>query len=144
LANAPDHLKIESRARYATETLACSLVEARRAPEGLHPTNDREVSEFRLTLSKVPGLNRDGGKGSFSDSIVELTKQFYSQVLQSLRAWKEPAPRLVPRQPETREVQERVVETIPAIAPAVRKAQSEAEGLSGEQSEGIEGVEKDL
>ncbi len=130
LANAPDQLKIESRARYASETLACSLMEARRAPEGLYPTNDREVSEFRLTLSKVPGLNRDSGKGSFSDSVVELTKQFYSQVLQPLRAWKEPAPRLVPRQPETTEVRERVVETIPSIAPAVAQAQSDHDQLA--------------
>ena len=126
LANAPELLKIESRAAYATDTLACSLAEARSKPEGLFPAGDREIKEFRLTLSKVPGSNRDSGKGSFADGVVDLTKQFYGQVLQPLHAWKEPAPKLVPRHPETTEVEERVVETIPAIAPAVREAQSEA------------------
>ena len=132
LANAPDQVKIESRATYATETLACSLMEARRQPEGLFPSSNREIKEFRLTLSKAPGLNRDSGKGSFADSVVELTKQFYEQVLQPLRAWKEPAPKLVPRHPEATQGQERVVETVPAIAPAVREAQSEVERESAQ------------
>jgi len=127
LTNAPDDLKIESRAAYATGTLALSLAEARGAPEGLFPDDGREIKEFKLTLSRVPGLNRDGGKGSFADSVVELTRDFYGQVLQPLRAWKEAAPKLVPRTPEATQVQERVVETLPSIAPAVADAQSETE-----------------
>ena len=107
--------------------MALSLAEARGAPEGLFPDDGREIKEFKLTLSRVPGLNRDGGKGSFADSVVELTRDFYGQVLQPLRAWKEAAPKLVPRTPEATQVQERGVETLPSIAPAVADAQSEAE-----------------
>jgi len=137
LANAPEQLKIESRAAYASETLACSLAEVRRTPESLFPGGDRQIKEFRLTLSRPPGANRDAGKGSFADSVVEVTKQFYSQVLQPMHAWKEPAPKLVPRHPEATDVEERVVQTLPAIAPAVREAQSEAGTARGDDGESI-------
>jgi hypothetical protein len=134
LTSAPAQLKIESRAAYASGTLACPLADARETPENLFPEGDREIKQFRLTLSKVPGPNRDAGKGSFADSVVELTKQFYGQVLQPVHAWKEPAPKLVPRQPEAKEVQERVVETIPALAPAIRQAQLEASNVAEDEA----------
>jgi hypothetical protein len=132
LAAAPDHLKIESRAAYASGTLARPLAEARLAPESLFPDDNRDIKEFKLTLSRVPGLNRDGGKGSFAESVVALTKDFYGQVVQPLRAWKEAAPKLVSRTPEQTEVQERVVETLPVIARAVEEAQSEVEPDGGD------------
>lgn len=125
LTEAPEQLKIETRAAYASGTLACSLSEARARPEILFPDGDRDIKEFTLTLSRAPGLNRDTGKGSFADSVLELTKDFYERVLQPLRAWKEPAPKLVKR-PQEAQVQERVVQTLPAIADAVRAAQEEA------------------
>jgi hypothetical protein len=124
LSEAPETLKIESRAAYASATLACALGEARIRPEALFPDGDRDIKEFVLTLSRVPGLNRDTGKGSFADSVLDLTKDFYEQVLQPLRAWKEPAPKLLKRTPEV-EVQERVVQAVPTIAEAVRAAQAE-------------------
>jgi hypothetical protein len=143
LAESPDELKIESRAAYASGTIACSLSQARSGPEALFPEGDREIKEFTLTLSRVPGLNRDAGRGSFAESVIELAKAFYEQVLQPLRAWKEPAPKLVKRQPEAREIQERVVETIPAIAAAVREAQEEAPHAGGPITEGAEPAPSD-
>lgn len=125
LTEAPDQLKIETRAAYASGTLACSLAEARSRPDALIPEGGRDIKEFTLTLNRAPGLNRDAGKGSFADSVLELTKDFYELVLQPLRAWKEPAPKLVKR-PQEAQVQERVVQTLPAIADAVRTAQEEA------------------
>jgi len=125
LPEAPDHLRIESRAAYASGTLARPLGEARLEPEALFPDDDREIKEFKLTLTRTPGLNRDGGKGSFAESVIELTKEFYAQVLQPLRAWKEAAPKLQRRSPETTEVEELVVETDPAIAAAIKDAKSE-------------------
>jgi hypothetical protein len=132
LPDAPDHLKIESRAAYASGTLARPLRDARLEPEGLFPDDDREIKEFKLTLTRVPGLNRDSGKGSFAESAVELTKEFYAQVLQPLRPWKEAAPKLQRRTPETADVEELVVETDPAIAAALRDAKSEVEPHGGE------------
>jgi hypothetical protein len=127
LGDAPDDLKIETRAAYASGTLACSLADARTAPDALFPESDRDIKEFTLSLSRTPGLNRDAGKGSFADCVLQLTKDFYGGVLQPLRAWKEPAPKLLKRPLET-QVQERVVQTLPAIADAVRDAQAEAPG----------------
>ena len=129
LGEAPESLKIESRAAYASATLACSLGEARGRPDVLFPEGDRDIKEFVLTLSRVPGLNRDIGKGSFAESVLDLTKEFYGQVLQPLRAWKEPAPKLLKRTPEA-EVQERVVQAAPALAEAIRVAQSESPSTS--------------
>lgn len=125
LTEAPEQLKIETRAAYASGTLACALSEARMRPELLVPEGGRDIKEFTLTLSRAPGLNRDTGKGSFADSVLELTRDFYESVLQPLRPWKEPAPKLVKR-PQEAQVQERVVQTLPAIADAVRTAQEEA------------------
>lgn len=124
LGEAPEAVKIETRAAYASGTLACSLSEAREKPDALFPDGDRDIREFVLTLSRTPGMNRDTGKGSFAESVLELTKDFYSTVLQPVRAWKEPAPKLVKR-PQEAEVQERVLQTMPEIASAVQEAQSE-------------------
>jgi len=125
LTDAPEQLKIEARAAYASGTLACALSEARARPESLIPDRGRDIKDFTLTLSRAPGLNRDSGKGSFADSVLDLTRDFYETVLQPLRPWKEPAPKLVKR-PQEVQVQERVVQTLPTIADAVRTAQEEA------------------
>jgi hypothetical protein len=132
LPDAPDHLRIESRAAYASGTLARPLRDALLEPEALFPDDDREIKEFKLTLTRVPGLNRDSGNGSFAESVVELTKEFYAQVLQPLRPWKEAAPKLQRRTSETAEVEELVVETDPAIAAAFREAKSEVAPLDDE------------
>lgn len=126
LASAPEGLKLESRAAYATQTKAATLLEARANPECLFPDGDKDLKEFTLTLSRVPGLNRDSGRGSFSDSVLDLARDFYGQVLQPLRPWKEAAPKLTTRETPAQEVKERVVEIMPAIAEAVETAQEEA------------------
>lgn len=125
LSTAPDALRVESRAAHASTTQACTLAEARVAPERLHPEADREIREFILTLARVPGLNRDAGRGSFSESVVGLVKDFYVEVLQELRAWKPNAPRLSKAASLTGPT-ERVVE-IPALEQAIEAAQQEME-----------------
>lgn len=131
LAEAPDELMVEARAAYASETLAASLAEVRANPERLFPEGDREVKEFRLTLSRQAGLNRDSGRGSFAGSVLDLVREFYGSVLQSLRPWKESPPKLVERTAESKKVEERVVEIMPSIAQGVRMAQKEAPSDAG-------------
>lgn len=126
LTNAPETLKLESRAAYASETKATSLAEARSAPETLFPDGDKDIKEYVLTLSRVPGLNRDAGRGSFSESVLALVRDFYSGVLQPLRPWKESPPKLTAREAPAQAVQERVVEIMPTIAEAVKTAQQES------------------
>jgi hypothetical protein len=126
LVSAPDVLKLESRAAYATQTRAATLSEVRANPECLFPEGDKDIKEFTLSLSRVPGLNRDSGRGSFSDSVLDLAREFYGQVLQPLRPWKEAAPKLTAREAPAQEIKERVVEILPAIADAVEVAQQEA------------------
>lgn len=125
LASSPESLRVESRAAHASTTQACTLAEARVSPERLHPEADREIREFILTLARVPGLNRDTGRGSFSESVVNLVKDFYVEVLQEVRAWKPNAPRLSKAEIATSPT-ERVVE-IPALEDAIEAAQQEME-----------------
>ena len=54
----------------------------------------REISEFRVeTLAKM-GTKRTSGKGGFIDSVVFLFEQTYGEVLQPIKPWQEPAPKL--------------------------------------------------
>lgn len=133
LERAPETLRVEARAAYSSNTLAATLGEVRTRPDALYPEGDRDIKEFVLTLSRTPGLNRDAGKGSFAESVIALTKDFYAQVLQPLRPWKEPAPKLVKRA-RAKDVQERIVEIMPAIADAVRTAQGEAPSVGAAEA----------
>jgi hypothetical protein len=136
LAAAPPELKLESRAAYASQTRAATLSEVRVNPDCLLPEGDKEIKEFTLSLSRVPGLNRDSGRGSFSDSVLDLARDFYGHVLQPLRPWKEAAPKLSARETPAQQIKERVVEILPAIADAVETAQDEAGTPQGRVSGG--------
>jgi hypothetical protein len=70
------------------------LGKVRDDPAVIIPDRTREIRGFRLTLTRDLGLNRAAGRGSFIDSVVLNTKEFYRDVLQRLVAWKPKAPKL--------------------------------------------------
>ena len=43
------------------------------------------------------GLKRDASKGSFIESVISTTEDFYRSVLQNLRPWKPAPPKLKPK-----------------------------------------------
>jgi len=57
-------------------------------------SNDREIASFRIEMVAKMGLKRAAGKGGFIDSVVDLFEKFYGTVLESLRLWQPPAPKL--------------------------------------------------
>lgn len=126
LQNAPESLKVEARLARSQSTLAASLAEARTAPETLHPDAQKEIRQFELTLTRNMGLKRDAGKGSFIESVIATTKDFYGDVLQNLRPWKAAPPKLQkPTPPEG--------EADTSVLPA--EVQDGVEVAQGEQAE---------
>ncbi len=94
LANASEDLKVEARAVYASASLPSILGVVRQNPEVIYPDDGREIRQFSLSLSRNMGLKRDSGKGSFIESVVSTTTDFYGEALQSLKPWKPPPPKL--------------------------------------------------
>jgi hypothetical protein len=100
LQEAPEALKIEVKTTRSQTTLAASLSGARGDPQILYPEQPREVRRFMLTLSRNMGLKRDGSRGSFAESVLTTTEDFYRGVLQGLRPWKPQPPKLKKPAPE--------------------------------------------
>lgn len=133
LQDAPDHLRIESKAAYASSTLAATLGEARGRPETLYPEGDREIREFIVSLACNARMNRDAGRGSFVESTVSTAKDFYAQVMQNLRPWKPAPPKLAAPVEALPPPKERIIDLaveVPAPKPAGPSPQS-LEGESG-------------
>lgn len=115
LQNAPENLKVEAKVARSQATLAAALTEARSTPDTLYPDPAKEIRQFVLTLTRNMGLKRDAGKGSFIDSVITTTKDFYGDVLQNLRPWKASPPKLLkqpPPEPEAKDLPAQIEEAI--------------------------------
>jgi hypothetical protein len=137
LQSAPDGLKIEARVARMSNTLAASLSDARQTPEVLYPEAGREIREFALSLTRNMGLKRDASKGSFIESVISTTTEFYANVLQNLRAWKAPPPKLrkvSEPQPEIL-VDEAAIDLAPKVEDAIGAAADEMRDQTGHTTE---------
>lgn len=94
LQKSPDDLTIEARLVYTSSTLTGQLGALRESHAALILDKSREISGFRLSLTRDMGLNRAGGRNSFIDSVIGTAKTYYREVLQNLTAWKPRAPKL--------------------------------------------------
>lgn len=94
LQKSPNDLTIEARLMYTSSTLTGQLGAMRDDHSALVPDRSREITAFRLSLTREMGLNRSGGRNAFIDSVIGTTKTYYREVLQNLTAWKPRAPRL--------------------------------------------------
>ena len=59
--------------------------------------DSREISEFDVEVLAKMGTKRAAGSASFIDSVVDLFELIYGEVLQSIKPWQEPAPKLSER-----------------------------------------------
>jgi len=122
LQNAPETVNVEAKVARSAASLAASLEAVRVDPEVLYPEAGKEVRQFVLGLRRNLGLKRGTGQGSFIDSVVGTTKEFYGDVLQNLRAWKAPPPKL-------RKAPEEALEEMPdlptQVAESIRDAEEE-------------------
>lgn len=126
LQNAPESMNIEARVARSPASLAASLRAARSTPDVLYPDASKEIRQFRLSFTQNMGQKRSAGKGSFINSVVDTTMDFYGNVLQDLRAWKARPPKLKKPPKEPSETLEELPEPIAEAALQAR----EEEGIS--------------
>ncbi|WP_028048642.1 TerD family protein [Cellulomonas sp. URHD0024] len=94
LREAPDALLVEALFTGRAETSCERLGEVRSNPTALLPDRGAEIAEFRLTLVSPMGTKRSGVRGGFVPSVVGGVENFYSSVVQPLKAWQRAAPML--------------------------------------------------
>ncbi|WP_432489374.1 TerD family protein [Kineococcus sp. SYSU DK018] len=94
LKDAPADLLIETHFTGRAESTCEQLRDVRDSPGMLLPDRSAEVGAFTLTRTTTMGTKRSGMKGAFIPSVIEALEDFYRSVVQPLRAWVPPAPKL--------------------------------------------------
>lgn len=100
LKRAPGDVRIEAfvvngRGPGATELLSA----VRENPSLLVLDPKREMKSFRVACTVPMGAKGGRGRGSFIDSVLDLIDGFYGDVVQHLRGWTAPAPRMREQEP---------------------------------------------
>jgi len=106
LRNAPPELRIDVaffRTRSTTSELLERVMENQKR---VLMDRDRVPRSFVLTLSDRVGMKRKSGTDSFITDISALLDRFYQNVVQELKSWAPPAPRLRLAADEAREQEE--------------------------------------
>lgn len=101
LKAAPAGVRIEAFAVNARGAGAAELLSTvREEPTSLITDPKRELRSFRVAMSAPMGVKRGRGRGSFIDSVLDLTDDFYAEVVQNLKPWAAAPPRLRETAPE--------------------------------------------
>jgi hypothetical protein len=102
LREAPADLAVETGFEGARETSAAALAEAREQPDALLSQVDRKRAPraFTLTMTRPMGLKRGKGRGSLIGDTRQQTFDFYRAIVQGLKPWQTPAPKLREPEPE--------------------------------------------
>ncbi len=94
LKDAPETLRIECAVARKSETTAELLKDVRVTPSELVPDGGAEIRTFRVVLTAPLGTKRGTGRGAFITSVETTLEAFYGDVVQGLRAWTPPAPKM--------------------------------------------------
>ncbi len=95
LKAAPDGVRIEAFVANARGAGAAALLgKVREDPSLLIADPAKELRSFRLTMIAPMGTKKGRGRGSFIDSVVDVVDQFYTDVVQHLKAWSAAPPRM--------------------------------------------------
>lgn len=95
LDKAPETLCVEAFTLHGRGPGAAELIKAVRAnPDLLIADPTKDFRSFRITQIAPLGTKRGAGRGGFIDSVVDAVDTFYVDVLQRLRAWSAPPPKL--------------------------------------------------
>lgn len=94
LKAAPDGLLVEVLFGSDAESTCELLGDVRDKPAALLRDRAAEVERFSLTLIAPLGTKRSGIRGAFIPSVIGAVETFYRNVLQPVRQWSPPAPKL--------------------------------------------------
>jgi hypothetical protein len=112
LKHAPEGVRIEAfavgaRGPGATELLA----KVREDPTCLLADPKRDLRGFRVEISAPLGTKRGRGRGAFIDSVLDLVDDFYTEVVQHLKAWTASPPKMRETPAEEPDVSPQLVST---------------------------------
>lgn len=99
LPDAPDDVLVEVGYPGRTESARALLGAVRESSAALLAESTSEVLSFRLHRATPMGTKRSGVKGAFIPSVNQAVEHFYKLVVQPLRGWVPPAPKL-PDEPD--------------------------------------------
>ena len=90
----------------------------------------KEIKQFRLVLTAPMGTKRGAGRGGFVGSVLNLVDTFYEEVVQGIKPWAAPPPKLRPAEPTEprQEVPQALVSTSFSSQDGPEPALSEAPG----------------
>lgn len=96
LKEAPDDLRVEAAFPNARSTTAATLGEMRENPRALQYEQDpkRAPRAFVLTTCRPMGTKRGRAEGSFVRETNAQVISFYSELVQDLKPWQAPAPKV--------------------------------------------------
>lgn len=96
LKDAPDDLRIEAAFPNARVTTTSTLGQMRADPRVLEyePDRKRPPRSFVLTSYQTMGRKRGRGEGSFVKDTSTQAIEFYRDLVQNLRQWQAPAPKV--------------------------------------------------
>ncbi len=95
MSNAVDTTRIDARFGRRTDTTSNTLG-ALKEDLSLGLLADNSVIPTRLTIAFTTdmGIKRGNGQGSFVESVQVTLESFYREVVQVLKPWQPPAPKL--------------------------------------------------
>jgi hypothetical protein len=105
LRDAPGDLRIDASYKNVRQTTAGLLAQVAESPDLLLCEQDprRDLRSFTLTLSRRLGQKRGREEGSFVRETRSQLVDFYGDLVQNLKAWQAPAPKLRERDDEPHE-----------------------------------------
>lgn len=104
LRDAPDALRVDiafERTRFTTSGV---LNDLRNDTKSVLQATDRLPRAFILVQTRRVGMRPTTGAGSFAGDTANLLDEFYREVVQGLKAWTPPAPKLAEEKPEADEL----------------------------------------
>ena len=94
LRSAPDSLRIDVAFDRTSVTDSERLDVVRGDPKTLLGKTDRPPRSFTVVNTDKVGTKRRSGSNSFVSGVEKLVDEFYREVVQGLKAWTPPAPKL--------------------------------------------------
>lgn len=95
LRAAPDALRVEAFVAHQRGAGAAELLGAvREQPQVLIADPKKEIKSFTIARVTPMGTKRGKGRASFIESVIAAVDVFYGEVMQNLKPWAAPAPKL--------------------------------------------------
>lgn len=124
LVDRPTSVRVTTSFTNTRETMSQLLGDAREFPQRLLSPSDpkREPRSFELALTRTMGLKGGKGQGSFIRDTRQHVLDFYGEVVQNLKVWQAPPPRL----PDAQRVPESASSEPPAFVDSDQREIGEA------------------